>query len=172
VVCPAKVFGLGDFDVRACPDATNRYDPQLGYRADSRTGTPVCVHPHRLGVPPGEYRSAGTPLPAAPQQVPAPADALELPDELIDLEAWMIAVVRAAGPDRLAGALDAVETLARTRFAEHEVVTALRRILTVELARQPASRPPTASPRPRPAHQGGAAAAAPSGAGSRWTDLL
>jgi len=53
-----------------------------------------------------------------------------------NLEAWIIAVVRAAGPARLHEALAAAETLAGERFAERDVVQAMRRVLTVELTRQ------------------------------------
>jgi hypothetical protein len=53
-----------------------------------------------------------------------------------NLEAWIIAVVRAAGASRLHDALVAAETLAGERFDERDVVTAMRRVLTVELARQ------------------------------------
>lgn len=68
---------------------------------------------------------------------PAPTrDALELPEDVTNLEAWIIAVVRAAGPARLHEALAAAETLAGERFAERDVVQAMRRVLTVELTRQ------------------------------------
>lgn len=59
-----------------------------------------------------------------------------MPDDVTNLEAWIIAVIRAAGAARLQEALAASETLAGERFAERDVVAAMRRVLTVELARQ------------------------------------
>jgi hypothetical protein len=137
IVCPAQVLRLGQFDVTDRPGAGSRYDPDLGYRVDTATDTAMCVHPYRVGLPVGTYCSTGLPVPAATQDPLAPTrEALELPQDVVNLEAWIIAVLRAAGPDRLTQALDAAETLAGQRFDERDVVTAMRRVLTVELARQ------------------------------------
>lgn len=137
VVCPAQLLAPGGFDVTDRPGPRNRYDPGRGYRVDVETGTPICVHPYRVGLPPGGYCSAGLPVPEATVP-PAPTpDALEMPTDVDDLEAWIIAVIRAAGPARLGQALHAAETLAGQRFPEADVVTAMRRVLTVELARPP-----------------------------------
>lgn len=76
-------------------------------------------------------------MPEIPEEPPAPTrDALELPDDVTNLEGWIIAVVRAAGPARIQQALAAAETLAGERFDERDVVAAMRRVPTVELARQ------------------------------------
>jgi hypothetical protein len=137
VVCPAQVLRLGEFDVCDRPGPTSRYDRDLDYRVDTTTGAPVCVHPYRVGLPPGAYCSAGEPVPAIPSEPPAPTrDALQLPDDVTNLEAWIIAVLRAAGPSRIHQALNAAETLAGERFPAADVVSAMRRVLTVELARQ------------------------------------
>lgn len=137
IVCPAQVLRLGQFDVTDRPGAGSRYDPDLGYRVETATDTAVCVHPYRVGLPVGTYCSTGMPVPAATEEPPAPTRAaLELPTDVTDLEGWIIAVVRAAGPDRLTQALDAAETVAGKSFDERDVVTAMRRVLTVELARQ------------------------------------
>ena len=138
VVCPAQLLGPGMFDVADRPGSQSRYDRELGYRVDVASGVPVCVHPYRVGLPEGAYCSGGVPVPAIPEEPPAPTPhALDLPDDVTNLEAWIIAVVRAAGPARIHQALDAAETLAGQRFAEADVVTAMRRVLTVELARRP-----------------------------------
>jgi hypothetical protein len=135
-VCPALRLGLGEFDVTDRPGPGSRYDRDLDHRVDVATGVPVCVHPYRVGLPPGAYCSAGEPVPAILSEPPAPIRAaLDLPDDVINLEGWIIAVVRAAGPARIRQALDAAETLAGRRFAAADVVTAMRRVLTVELPR-------------------------------------
>ena len=58
VVCPAQEMGPGRFDVRDRPSREYAYDPAVGWRVDA-TGTAVCVHPYRVGLPPGRYASAG-----------------------------------------------------------------------------------------------------------------
>lgn len=136
VVCPAQLLTLGEFDVSDHPGSSSRYDRELGYRVGVSTGVPVCVHPYRVGLPAGAYRSEGVPVPAAPEKPPAPThDALELPTDPTNLEAWIIAIIRAAGSSRLHQAIAAAETLAGERFEERDVVTAMRRVLTVELTR-------------------------------------
>ena len=90
---------MGEFDVTDRPGPSSRYDCDLDYRVDAVTGAPVCVHPYRVGLPPGAYCSAGVPVPTVPDVPPAPTrDALDLPDDdVTNLEAWIIAVLRAAG---------------------------------------------------------------------------
>jgi hypothetical protein len=135
-VCPAQVLALGEFDVTDRPGPGSRFDRDLNYRVDIATCVAVCVHPYRVGLPPGAYCSAGEPAPAMASEPPAPTrDALELPDDVINLEGWIIAVVRAAGPARIHRALSAAEELASQRFAAEDVLTAMRRVLSVELAR-------------------------------------
>ncbi|GAA2915140.1 hypothetical protein Acy02nite_91680 [Actinoplanes cyaneus] len=137
IVCPAQNLPLGQFDVTAKPGSESRYDPEVGCRVNVMTDVPVCVHPYRVGLPPGEYCSAGVPVPAVMREPPAPSrDALEVPSDVTDLEGWIIAVIRAAGPDRIHQALAASEEIANQRFAERDVVVAMRRVLTVELVRQ------------------------------------
>jgi hypothetical protein len=135
VVCPAQVLGPGGFDVVDKPGRQARYDPQIGYRVNLATGAPVCVHPFRVGLPPGLYASAGEPLPSLDAPPPAPGpEQLELPEDVTDLEGWLIAVLRVADPERMASALFRAETTAGQRFASKDVVAAMRRVLANELA--------------------------------------
>jgi hypothetical protein len=135
-VCPAQVFGLGEFDVSERPGSESRYDPVAGYRLDSVTSAPVCVHPFRVGLPAGRYASTHQPLPEFPAQPPAPAPAhLALPEDVADLEAWFIATLRVVTPERVGSALREAEATAAGRFAAGDVVAALRRVWSVELAR-------------------------------------
>lgn len=136
-VCPAQLLGAGQFDVTDRPGPDSQYDPAAGYRVNRRTGAPTCVHPYRVGLPPGAYASARAPVPEALEEPPAPTpEALVLPDDVTDLEGWLIARVRAAGPDRMHRALAAAETEAVARFPTRTVVATMRQVMSVELARQ------------------------------------
>ena len=63
VACPIRRFRVGAFDVEHRPKASTRFDPVTGSRTIPESGIPVCVHPERIGLPPGAYASAGAPLP-------------------------------------------------------------------------------------------------------------
>lgn len=137
LVCPAQQLPVGAFDVVEHPSSRNRLVPEVGYRRDRVHGAPVCAHPFRVGLPAGAYVSEGVPLPVddGVQEPPMPTrQDLEVPTQVEDLEAWIIAVLRAAGPSRMTSALAAAEAIAAGRFEERDVVTAMRRVLTVELA--------------------------------------
>ena len=53
---------------------------------------------------------------------------------MTDLEGWLVAVLRVAKPDDLFGAIDRAEEGASQRFAPEVVTTALRQVLSYELA--------------------------------------
>lgn len=120
----------------ARPRTELAYRPQLGWRA-TPAGVPVCVHPFRVGMPPGAYASAGQPLPVLQEEiVPAPPpEALILPESLDDLSGWMVAHLRSTDRDEMFSVVARLEREAGERFAPGEVVTVLRRVLSVELAR-------------------------------------
>jgi len=59
---------------------------------------------------------------------------LELPEDWDDLEAWFIATLRVVPVDGMASALRAAEATAAERFPARDVVSAMRRVLSVELA--------------------------------------
>lgn len=63
LACPIRRFRVGSFDVDDRPKSSTRFDPETGSRTIPESGIPVCVHPDRIGLPPGAYASAGTPLP-------------------------------------------------------------------------------------------------------------
>jgi len=134
VVCPAQELAPGHFDVVDRPGPEFAYDPQIGWRVD-RAGTAVCVHPYRVGLPPGQYASAGEPLPDLDAPTPAPtAEALVLPEDVTDLEGWLVATLRVSPPHELLAAVERAERLAVQRFAPDAVLKAMRRVLSVELA--------------------------------------
>lgn len=133
VVCPAQQLGPGQFDVVDRPGPEFAYNPDIGWRVTAG-GVAVCVHPYRVGLPPGRYASLGEPVPAdASRPAPTPA-ALELPADLVDLEGWLVAVLRDAPSERIFGAVARAERLAGERFDPKQVVAAMRRVLSVELA--------------------------------------
>ncbi|GAA2272472.1 hypothetical protein GCM10010430_68050 [Kitasatospora cystarginea] len=76
--CPSLRFPAGGFDVYERPTLECPFDPADGFRyAAGRV--PVCVHPYKVGLPPGRYASAGEPVPArepepAADSVPARRD--------------------------------------------------------------------------------------------------
>ncbi|MEU7925143.1 hypothetical protein [Micromonospora sp. NPDC049107] len=89
-----------------------------------------------MGLPAGRYTSAGE---LVPDQAPRPAPtaaALELPDDLVDLEGWLVAVLREAPAEGIFAAVARAERLAAERFGAKEAVTALRRVLSVELVKR------------------------------------
>ncbi|MDM4723276.1 hypothetical protein QTQ03_28610 [Micromonospora sp. WMMA1363] len=135
-ICPAQLLAPGRFDVVARPARELAFNQRLGWRA-TPSGTPVCVHPYRVGMPPGAYASAREPLPdlAHLQVLEPPQEALVLPDSLDDLSAWMVAHLRTTGPDRIFTVVARLERIAGERFAPGEVVKILRRVLSVEMAR-------------------------------------
>ncbi|MFI6066980.1 hypothetical protein ACIA47_17230 [Micromonospora sp. NPDC051227] len=132
VVCPAQQLGPGQFDVIDRPGPEFAYRPDLGWRATA-DGVAVCVHPFRVGLPAGRYASQGE---LVPEQAPRPAPtaaALELPADVVDLDGWLVAVLRQAPAEGIFAAVAQAERLAAERFGAKEAVTALRRVLSVEL---------------------------------------
>ncbi|PPA60423.1 hypothetical protein [Micromonospora chalcea] len=133
VVCPGQQLGPGQFDVVDRPGPEFAYRPDVGWRATA-DGVAVCVHPFRVGLPPGRYASVGAPVPVqAPRPTPTP-QALELPADVVDLEGWLVAVLRDAPAEQIFTAVARAERLAAERFGAKHTVAALRRVLSVELA--------------------------------------
>jgi hypothetical protein len=132
-VCPALKLPAGKFDVRPRPGRDSLYRPGYGYRRDIGSTVGVCVHPFRVGLPPGDYASAGTPLPDREALQPDAAQ-LELPEDAVDLEAWFVAVLRSS--NAAARAVEQAEATASERFSDEQVIAALRRALSVELSRR------------------------------------
>ncbi|MCW2896549.1 MAG: hypothetical protein JWO75_6038 [Actinomycetia bacterium] len=156
-VCPAQALGPGGFDVAARPFHGQAFRED-GMRVNGISGIPTCVHPFRVGLPPGLYASAGQPVPELVDDVagaggrrPIPAlgrplptlrevftpspEQLVLPEQVEDLEGWLIAMLRTAPDAAMASALSSAETIAAQRFTGEQIVTALRRVLANELTR-------------------------------------
>ncbi len=135
-MCPARCgLGPGQFNVVDGPGPDYRLDRSIGWRVDVRTKAGVCVHPFRIGMAPGQYLSGDQPVLTDDEERPAPsAAALVMPEDETDLEGWLVAVLRVAPSDELFDAVGAAEHAAGQRFAPDAVTTALRRVLSYELA--------------------------------------
>ncbi|WP_154675624.1 hypothetical protein [Parafrankia elaeagni] len=127
-VCPGQVHDRGRFDIADGPGPGSRYDTSRGYRRDLATGVPVCVHPEKIGHPPGRYASAGERWPVEAPAGPAPGP---MPAAAGELAAWMTAVVRhaSAGTGQVDQVLADAERAAANRFPAEVVVEALRAAL-------------------------------------------
>ncbi|MEU7205385.1 hypothetical protein [Streptomyces sp. NPDC045470] len=124
-VCPSLCLPLGGFDVVPKPSKESAYERAHGYRVLRDGGTPVCVHPDRVGLPAGAYASAGAPLPGAG----GPADPPPLPEGADGLDQWLLAYLGGVEPLVFEAALQRVHDVAAARFPADLVVTALRRVL-------------------------------------------
>lgn len=126
MVCPALVHDPGRFDIADGPGPASRYDTSRGYRRDAASGVPVCVHPHKIGHPPGRYASAGQRWPAEADPGPDPGP---MPEQAGELAGWMAALVRRAGADQVDVVLAEAERAAAVRFPPEVVLGALRAAL-------------------------------------------
>jgi hypothetical protein len=125
--CPAQTLAVGEFDVSDRPGPASRYDPTAGYRVNTMTGLPECVHPSRVRLPACRYASNGEPLPLPAQPQP--------PDDVADLESWFRAAICAAPAESRAAILADAEATARRRFPAGDVLAAMRHALSIELTR-------------------------------------
>ncbi len=125
-VCPSLCLPLGGFDVVAKPSKESAYERAHGYRVLRDGGTPVCVHPDRVGLPAGAYASGGAPLPGAG----GPAAPPPLPEGADGLDQWLLTYLEGVEPLVFEAALQRAHEVAAERFAPDAVVAALRRILS------------------------------------------
>ncbi|MFI6079215.1 hypothetical protein ACIA5C_47715 [Actinoplanes sp. NPDC051343] len=88
-------------------------------------------------MPVGDYASAGAPVPNLDGPAPAPTpEALHLPEQLEDLEGWLVAVLRTVPQERMFGAVARAEREAGERFNSRDVVKAMRKVMSRELTRR------------------------------------
>ncbi|MFK4224182.1 hypothetical protein [Streptomyces sp. NPDC019890] len=86
-ICPSRRFPLGEFDAFERPSGECPFDPSDGHRYTA-AGVPACVHPEKVGLPPGRCKTEGVPLTAE----------LALPDRAGDLDAYLYDVMHSAAP--------------------------------------------------------------------------
>ncbi|MFF4953450.1 hypothetical protein [Streptomyces chattanoogensis] len=70
--CPSLRLPAGAFDVLDRPSQDYPFDDADGFRYHRVTRVPACVHPERIGLQAGKYRSEGR-LP----ELPVPVEAVE-----------------------------------------------------------------------------------------------
>ncbi|MFF3243252.1 hypothetical protein ACFYWY_05815 [Streptomyces sp. NPDC002870] len=117
-ICPSRRFPLGEFDVFERPSADCPFNPEDGHRYTS-AGVPVCVHPEKVGLPPGRYKTEGVPF----------AVELRLPDSPAKLDAYLYEVMHSAAPGVLELLIEQATQEIPQAFPEVDVLQVLRRAL-------------------------------------------
>jgi hypothetical protein len=118
-ICPSRRHPVGEFDVFERPTKECPFDPVDGHRYLS-DGTPVCVHPEKVGLPVGRYKSEKQPLTV---ELRLPSDPSELVSHLHDL-------LYAAAPALLDELIEEASAQIRAHFPDLDPVTVLRRALS------------------------------------------
>ncbi|MEU5421903.1 hypothetical protein ACH4UT_08640 [Streptomyces sp. NPDC020799] len=117
-ICPSRRFPLGAFDVVECPSRDFPFNPADGHRY-TPDGVPVCVHPDKVGIPAGRYKTNGLPL----------ATKLALPDDVAELDSYLRDVMHSAAPGLLESLIEQATTEIPRTFPGVDVITTLRRAL-------------------------------------------
>ncbi|MEU6239706.1 hypothetical protein [Streptomyces sp. NPDC047024] len=117
-VCPSRFHAVGEFDVFERPTPECPFSREDGHRYPS-DGTPVCVHPEKVGLPAGRYKSAGVPLAAD----------LDLPADPSEVVPYLHDVLYGAAPVLLDELIETASAQLRARFPELDPLTVLRRAL-------------------------------------------
>jgi hypothetical protein len=118
-ICPGRAHPLGEFDVAERPSRDFPFDPADGHRYTAER-VPVCVHPEKIGIPPGRYRTDGIPLSCD----------LTLPESVDDLERYLRDVVHSAAPATLELLITEAMEQIPLRWPGVDATTALRRALS------------------------------------------
>ncbi|MFJ1595808.1 hypothetical protein [Streptomyces sp. NPDC088261] len=117
-VCPGRLFPLGEFDVAERPSREFPFDPADGHRYTA-DGIPVCVHPERVGIPAGRYRTDGIPLVCS----------LDLPGDVNELDDYLREAVHSAAPATLDLLIARAVEEIPLRWPGVDATTVLRRAL-------------------------------------------
>lgn len=115
-ICPSRRLPLGEFDIAERPSRDFPFSPEDGHRYTAED-VPVCVHPEKVGVPVGRYKSDGVPLVAD----------LELPTDVAELERYLRDMVHGAAPGVLESLLEQASREINERFPEVDSTVMLRR---------------------------------------------
>ncbi|MEW1719850.1 hypothetical protein [Streptomyces sp. NPDC093109] len=117
-ICPSRRFPLGEFDVFERPSKECPFDPADGHRYTAER-VPVCVHPGKVGLPVGRYKSDGVPL----------TQPFVLPADVSDLVPYLRVVLYGAAPGMVETLIDRALAEIPQTFPGVDPVAALRRAL-------------------------------------------
>ncbi|WP_406399725.1 hypothetical protein OH805_11685 [Streptomyces sp. NBC_00879] len=117
-ICPSRRLAVGEFDVFERPTKECPFNPADGHRYTA-DGTPVCVHPDRVGLPVARYKSENVPLTVE----------LHLPPDPSELVPYLHGVLYGAAPVLLDGLIEQARAEIARRFPELDVTVTLRRAL-------------------------------------------
>ncbi|MGW6900759.1 hypothetical protein ACWGF2_29800 [Streptomyces sp. NPDC054919] len=118
-ICPSRRFPVGGFDVWARPTKECPFNPDDGHRY-APDGTPVCVHPEKVGLPVGAYMSENTPLTVE----------LQLPPDPSELVPYLHDTLYGAAPVLLDDLISQASEQIRRDFPNLDPVAILRRALS------------------------------------------
>lgn len=114
-ICPSRRFPAGQFDVWERPTKQCPFDKADGFRY-APDGTPVCVHPERVGLPVGAYKSENAPLTVE----------LSLPPDPSELIPYLHDVLYGAAPILLEDLIEQASEQIREKFPDLDPLLILR----------------------------------------------
>ncbi|MFD5975648.1 hypothetical protein [Streptomyces bacillaris] len=117
-ICPSRFHAVGDFDVFERPTPECPFNRTDGHRY-LKDGTPVCVHPEKVGLPAGRYKSENARLTVGLDLPPDPSEVVPYLRELL----WN------AAPVLLDDLITQAQKQMVERFPEMDPHTVMRRAL-------------------------------------------
>ncbi|MDT0458103.1 hypothetical protein RM550_20575 [Streptomyces sp. DSM 41527] len=118
-ICPSRFHAVGEFDVFERPTPECPFSKEDGHRYLS-DGTPVCVHPEKVGLPAARYKSEKLPLTAE----------LHLPPDPSALVAYLHDVLYGAAPVLLESLISQAQEQIRRDFPTLDPIQVLRQALS------------------------------------------
>ncbi|MFI9078690.1 hypothetical protein ACIGW8_19805 [Streptomyces sioyaensis] len=118
-VCPSRFYAVGEFDVFERPTPECPFNKADGHRYLS-DGTPVCVHPEKVGLPAGRYKSDGVPLTVE----------LDLPPDPSAVVPYLHDMLYGSAPVLLDDLISQAQQQIRQRFPELDPITVMRQALS------------------------------------------
>jgi hypothetical protein len=118
-ICPSRSYPIGEFDVVERPSKECPFNPDDGHRYLS-DGTPVCVHPDKVGLPAGRFKSENAPLKVD----------VALPQNEAEVIPYLRGLLYGAAPVLLEDLIDQATAEIRRTFPDLDPLTTLRRALS------------------------------------------
>ncbi|MGW1673757.1 hypothetical protein [Streptomyces sp. NPDC002324] len=118
-ICPSRSHAVGEFDVFERPTKECPFNPDDGHRYTA-DGTPVCVHPDKVGLPAARYKSEGAPLTAT----------LELPADETEVVPYLRSLLYGTAPVLLESLIEQATTEIPRAFPNLDALATLRRALS------------------------------------------